>query len=198
MTKPLALQADERQAIEATRRFANLPRIESDAEVERLFRDLVDFRESTPTWVDAKTGRERRAVTLTAMYGDIHSVVRGWFARVRSISRRRDLSVEINRALDSVDAGLILRGGRLEYTHRFLSVFAVCAFATALIIDERRGLASRLQKCGWCGRFNLDLDPRGRPRRFCSPEHKARADLKTVAERVRKHRAEADLEVKGR
>jgi hypothetical protein len=92
---------------------------------------------------------------------------------------------------DKVRGTLRLEGERLEYFFAINNVESGCAWAVALLLDQRYGLTNRLRQCGWsrCGRFRVDLAPRGRPRRFCSDEHKRLYDLETSGERVRRSRA---------
>lgn len=189
---PLALPREHQKAVEAVRRFANLQRVDSDEQVERCFRGLIDLRDALPVWIDPKTGREKRAVISTDLYTDLQSILRGWLGKIaRSTRGQREVAGEIAEVLvESVDTSTRFDNRRLTQVYSFKSVGAACAFGVALILDERHDLASRLKQCGWskCGHFNLDLNPKGRPRRFCSPEHKRLADLETVAERVRKYR----------
>jgi hypothetical protein len=185
------VRESEKKAIEAARRFANLPQVESDAQVERVFAGLVDFRETSPTWIDPKTGRETRAASLVELYAELHRTVRQQFARLVASPRqqRREMQKEIAPVLaEGIATGYVFRKGRLELVHGFQSVREVCIFAFALILDERRGLTNRLHRCGWCGHFNLDLNPNGRPRRYCTPKHKELADAKRAPDRLREYR----------
>jgi hypothetical protein len=189
----LALQAEERRVVEAALRFANLRRITSARQVERLFAEIVDFHESMPTWQDAATGRERAMVDATALYIEAQRQVQDWLARIaRSEGGRQEVAREITaRLADGIGARLSIRNRRLSYAFDIGSVPTACVLAVALILDEGRRLTSRLRRCGWsrCQRFNLDLDPTGRPRRYCTPEHKRQHDAETVPERVRRYRA---------
>lgn len=192
---PLALQDAERVAIKAALQFANLKQID-DAQVHRCFRDVIDFRDILPTDLVQKNGVmvERPAVGSLADYQAWQGALRDWFSRISQSERgRRSVATEVAPVVEeSVSASLCFDKRRLNVEYSFRSVRAVLAFASALILDERRGMTSRLQQCGWskCGCFNLDIDAKGRPRRFCSREHKRLADLETVSERVRKHRRE--------
>jgi hypothetical protein len=186
-----ALTSRERQAVEAVRRFANLRRIESNAAVERCFRGLVDFDEFRVR----PSGRADEYHAAGA-YADDQAHVQGWLSRIANATKPRrraaaaEVATEVAPELEaSVTTALVFADGRMDVAYEFGSVTAVCAFAVALILDDRRGLTSRLGQCGYCGTFNLDQNPTGRPRRFCSPEHKALFDKDTGAERVKKSRA---------
>lgn len=194
-----ALQGDERRAVEALLRFANLPRIQSELAVERCFHGLIDFREFQPDPIHPDPARMRGQfyVDLVPAYARVHRVARAWLTLMAtSVTGRRKVWGRVSAHLkESVIAKPQFDDGRLKMAYEFgNSVEAACAFGAAVVLDESRNrgrsLASRLKRCGWseCGRFNLDLNPKGRPRRFCSAEHKRRADLETVAERVRKYR----------
>lgn len=184
-----ALTNRERQAVEAVRRFANLRRIESNAAaVERCFRGLIDFDE----FRTRPSGRADE-YRLDGAYADDQAHVQGWLSRIANAKRRTvtaEVAAEVAPELEaSVTTALVFADGRMDVAYEFGSVAAVCAFAVALILDDRRGLTSRLGQCGYCGTFNLDQNPKGRPRRFCSHEHKALFDKDTGAERVKKSRA---------
>lgn len=170
----MVLQDHEKQAIKAALRYANLrampmwldPKMWPPEALYEWLREALLRIAASPRRNVAETKRERQAV-------------------------REEIAPAL---VQGAAARYVFKAGRLELTHSYRSFREVCVFALALILDERRRLASRLHKCGWdgCDRFNLDVDPKGRPRRFCNPVHKARADAKTVAERVRKHRKEKE------
>lgn len=173
MTK--MLNGIEMEAIKAMLRFANLQRIESVAEAERCFENIKDFISSDEAmW---------RLLKLTVW----QIAVCAWLASITESQReRRAVMTEVAPLVKkSVKTALVFKNEELGYECRFQSVHAVCAFAVALILSKRRRLASRLQRC-ICGRFNLDLHPKGRPKKYCSPKHKALADAMTLNERVRK------------
>ena len=179
----LVLPKREEQAVEAAIAFANL-RQPTAARVERLFAAFVDPR-------DYDLGRSF-TVDLAATHEDVQAQVRDWLDRiVTSHGARKAVADEVASAVEaSVSAHVLFVRGRIAVTYYFESVAAVCAFAAALMLDESKGLTSRLGKCGWCGRFNLDLHAKGRPRRFCSAEHKRLADNASSAVKVRKWRKE--------
>ena len=122
--------------------------------------------------------------------------LREWFTRiVGSVSERRAVAREVNASVEGlVTLSLRLRekkGGYRIESEIGLDYFAgALAMATALILDDRFGLASRLKQCGnpKCGKFNLDLKPHGRPRTHCNAACKKAADATTSAERSRRHR----------
>lgn len=176
----LALQDRERKAIEAAIWFANLRSIKSNAQVDRGFRERGFHFEASA----GPSGNE-----------DFQAGLQDYLQRVVGSERgRREVAAEVAPILEEmISTTYTLTERRLEVVSHFQDIVAVCAFAVALILDERRGLTSRLQRCV-CGRFNLDFDPKGRPRKYCSPKHKARADALTVAERVRKHRSKLTQE----
>ena len=51
---------------------------------------------------------------------------------------------------------------------------AIYGYGVALLLDDERGLGTRLARCKApnCGRFFLDLHPKGRPQQFCSDDHR--------------------------
>lgn len=68
-----------------------------------------------------------------------------------------------------------------------------CLIALALILDESRGMTSRLKECGWCGKFRLDFELKGAPPKFCNKPHK---DLYDSKERVKRKREKREAEKK--
>lgn len=187
----LALTDSERRAVEATIRFANLGEIDTDAAVERCFRGI-----------DVTGIRERHllgdaiSISFVEDYRDVHAVVRWRLERIAnadSKSGRREAANEVAAEVApdleaSVTTALVFKGGRVEVAYEFGSVAAVCAFGVALITDRTRGLTSRLQQCGACGKLHPNLDIKGRPQRFCSAAHKRQFDMLTGSQRVMKSR----------
>lgn len=198
----LALLDQERKLVEGMRIFANMRRIISACKVEQMFRryKYSELREET----------ERQRVRLKKF----QQILRGWLERiVTGEAGRKEVADEIAYSLRGIPAHVELVGEermdrkskvpivtrRVAYFYDVLGKDAVgtvragCLMAVALILDEGRGLTSRLQQCGWCGRFNLDLDAKWRPRRFCNAEHKRRFDLedpeKGIKARMKKYRS---------
>ena len=143
-------------------------------------------------WTDSAGQRQSRMTTLVDHYSDVQEYVRNLLGFITDLdlSAREAVGQEIADALGKTKfgAGLLFKQGRLSYVYDVQSVYIACVFAFALLLDERRGLQMRLKRCGWCGRFNLDLNPKGRPHRFCSTDHKREFDLRESARRVREWR----------
>ena len=76
------------------------------------------------------------------------------------------------------------------YRYGLTGVQAVCALGVALILDDDRKLTSRLMHCAapGCGKFRLDMDIKGRPRKYCSAEHKQLVEAQHAPAKMRKWR----------
>lgn len=177
-----ALQTEQKALVETVLWFANLKRIRSTKQVEQRFAQL-------PLVPGVFQIIEEENL---AAYQQDQAELRRWLEIItKSAAKRRNVANEIaNRLAQTVTARLSFSHGRLVYVYGITGVQAACALGIAFMLDETLGLSSRLKQCGnpECLRFNLDLLPKGRPRRFCSEECKKRADLFTGAERVRRHR----------
>ena len=119
-----------------------------------------------------------------------------WFERIARANNDRDaVAREVNAMLEDV-IGLVphlkkSKGSRrLEYQFRSKGFAGRAAMATALILDEKLGLTNRLKRCGnpKCRKFNLDLNPHGRPRRHCNAKCREEFDKSRSAQRMRNWR----------
>lgn len=185
----LALQTFERRVITAALQFANLPSVESTSRVEKCFAAVIDFREAAAEWIDSDSVRTERLVDFTDQYREQQAMLRRALEQVTVSQRKRD---ELRNSLglelaENLPVALIFHDRQLTYDVTLGTVPAACAFALALILDERRGITSRLHQCdcSGCGRFTLDFSPRGRPSKYCSKEHSDQARREKTAKRVR-------------
>lgn len=175
----MALAPEERAVVEAAIKFANLGRITSAAQVEKLFAGI-----NSPVFQTVGTNYK------TYIEND-QPRLRRWLRCITGNRADRDkVTAEVAPFLAEKLAVLpVLEGRRLHYRYFITGVEGACGLAVALLLDESRGLADRLKQCGYskCHRFNLDLHPKGRPRRFC-PGHKELHDRETGAERQQRYR----------
>jgi len=178
----LALLPEERQVVEAVLWFANLKRIRSTGEIEGRFMRLS----LVPGVFQVIGAGEVEA------YGNDQRELREWLSLLAgSLRGRNSIEEAVSRRLqETILSRLLIRNGKLQYRFALTGVQAACALGVALILDEYRGLGSRLKQCGNadCLRFNLDFEPRGRPRRFCSEKCKRAYDNQDAVERVRRFR----------
>lgn len=190
----LALLDEERKLVEGMLAFANRRQITSARKVQWLFcQPKYPGQEQPRDCIRLKRFHQRR--------------LREWLERItKSEAGRKDLAEEIAWSLRRVKAYLVLgvdQAGkrRLSYDYQIVDADPIRAIETgylaavALILDESRGLTNRLKQCRWsrCKRFNLDFEPKGRPRTFCDGDHKYKYDLEMGAERVAKCRADNKL-----
>jgi hypothetical protein len=166
----------ERGLIEAVLAFANLRSIESNREVEDLFRMAA---------IDG----EGIAEGSSAYRDRLQPLLRRWLAdTIRSSAGRAATAAEVKHLIPhGMSATPEFSMGRLWYDFHLSSVRAGCALALALILDSGRGLTGRLQQCtlSSCGRFSVDFDSHGRPRKYCSVSHKNLANYEQSPARMR-------------
>jgi hypothetical protein len=167
-------------------RFANLPRIGSTTQIERLFRDAA--------LVQAGGVLKVIEPENVAAYRNDQGTVRAALAAIASgdVAGRQSILRQADQKLgDTVSVRLGVHDGRLVFGYRVDGVLAACWLAIALLLDDGRGLTNRLGQCGapGCERFNLTFT--GRPRRHCSETHRLAFAAITANERVRRSRARA-------
>ncbi len=174
-----ALQAIERRVIEAALKFANLPNIKSTEQVEQLFADV-----RSPGFRSLHEHRDGPLIVL-ALWG----ALREWLQWICILSQadKQLVAEDVAEFLNYVRVELKLKDGQLQYGYQIDDLRAGCVLAVALLFSRGVKLTNRLHQCGWCGRFNLVFEPKGRPRRFCGG-HKQKYDLETSAERVKRKR----------
>ncbi len=172
----------ERRVIRAALDFANLKAIRSTGQVENLFRPLSPQEEEH--LFKTIRAKDRRAFKndqkeLGEWLEEIGKGAAG-AERVRSQPR-------LNERLRAVRLRLAFKGGRARDTLGIDGVQAAYAYALWLILNEER-LVNRLNRCGapGCGRFRLDF--KGKPRKYCSEEHRRAADKLTAGERMKRWR----------
>ncbi len=169
----------EKRVIQAMLAFANLKTIRSTKQVEELFFPLADERFQTiPTkdkWAFEDNQRELRKW--------LEEISKGGTAGVKQIRS------QLNERLKAVRLRPVLEEGKAKYKLSIDGVQAAYSYALWLILDEKRGLINRLNKCGapGCGRFRLDFE--GKPRRHCNEKHRRAADKLTGAKRQKEYRA---------
>ncbi len=178
----LTLHPEERDVIEAVLWFANLRRITSTHQIEVRLSGLSYvkgyFMVIEPHEVDA--------------YRHDQAELREWLEDIISSEAGRNrVKKKVSERMNNVsEAKLLFENGSFGYRFVLHGVQAVCALGLALILDKKRGLSNRLKRCGNpdCLRFNLDFEPKGRPRRFCNDSCKRAFDNVDAVERVRRHR----------
>ncbi len=179
----LALHKEEREVVEAIIWFVNLKRIRSTKQIENRFQKLGFVKTKIK---DIETENVKA-------YRYDQAELRDWMQSIIKSQRgKKEIMEKVIERLDQVGGiKLVFKKDRLEYEFTLNGVQAVCALGLAFILDENRGLTTRLQQCGNldCNKFRLDFKPKGRPRRFCNEKCKRPFDNYTAAERVRKHRA---------
>ncbi|MGH2454151.1 MAG: hypothetical protein ACRDF5_10380 [bacterium] len=174
------LTAAEQALLEASRSFANLRTIRSTRQVEDLFRrvPLVGpvFKVLPP--------RQFR------QYYRDQAELRFWLEQIAKLGKaaRDIIGRQVAERLGTVPI-------RMTYDpaeHRIRAVFvlngvqAAYSYAVALLLAADRGLTTRLGQCGWCTRFNLTVH--GKPKAYCSVEHRRRDDARRARERMRQLR----------
>lgn len=117
--------------------------------------------------------------------------LRDWLKKIDgSLRGRKEVEEKIRKLMQrTIHAAVTFADGRVQYRYGVSGVEGLRALAVALILSDNKGLSKRLRECGGCGKFNLDFEPKGRPRRFCNPECKRAYEKATGAERVAKWRA---------
>jgi hypothetical protein len=183
------LLQEERAAVDAALRFANLGHPIREPDVERCFAGLVDFDEFRPRRHAGEDNWVR--FNLAPLYARIQKLVRAWLTLIvkgrrapkrpggpaalqagrKKVARR--VASLLARSIDHAAVTPAVKDGRLVLTCHFgNSIEAACAFGIALILDERRGLTNRLKQCRYCGRFNFaERKGRGPLPQFCNDEH---------------------------
>jgi hypothetical protein len=185
----------ERGLIEAALAFANLHTVESNRQVEDLFRNWELH--------DAEIGNAHGAEFQCIEEGSLiyrertQPRLRHWLRQtIASNFGRAETASEVMHLIPrDVRAVPVFSRGRLWYDFQLTGVDAACALAVALILDHDRGLTGRLQQCtlSTCGRFSVDFDAclRPRPRKYCSVSHRTLANYEQSPERMRQWRKAA-------
>ena len=165
------MSPEELSLIASALEFANLKSIDSTNQVENIFKRNVPLIGSFFKVIPAKD--------RSAYEGDQREL-RGWLKGIAEppTTNREKVGREVAKRLKTVDTKITFHGGRSRMSFALSGVQACYSYAVALILDEQRGLTSKLAQCGWstCGQFRLDASPKGRPRRYCDSEHKWRAE----------------------
>jgi hypothetical protein len=179
MADLLLHRRQDRLALEALRDFANVPVIASEADVEVCFDRLIDFDDIRPRRM-GKLPRGFVELTINSLgqYEDLHAATKHYLARLVEAKGGEVASFENEAGAVATDlasefeecpeAAIVRAGGALEARHGFKSVANVILYAFTLLL-ERRDLLRRLNRCGLCRRFVIDLeDRRGRHKEYCS------------------------------
>tara|TARA_R110002049_G_scaffold226293_1_gene398343 strand:+ start:1392 stop:1949 length:558 start_codon:yes stop_codon:yes gene_type:complete len=178
----LALHDEEQEVVEAVLWFANLKRISSTTQIEKRFSRLSYvkkfFKVLKPYEVDA--------------YRNDQKILRYWLQEIaKSNYGRKDIERIVSQKMKQVsEAKLTFKNGVVGYEFILHGIEEAVTLGTALILDRKRKLTSRLKQCGNpnCLRLNLNLNPKGRPNRHCNSVCKKLFDNATAAERVKRHR----------
>lgn len=173
----------DEKIITAALTFANLPRVESDAQVMHCFDDVIDWRD-TPVWGTDAFGRECLTLSLVEEYESLHGELRAWLQRLaivnaqglrRAVPDRRRRTYgrrdEAARARAQEDLPTLAREIETDWYYAGqpavpLSARDVCAHAAWLLAKNAR-YAKRLWQCGDpdCGAFLFGL-------RYCNSAHR--------------------------
>ncbi|MDR7450137.1 MAG: hypothetical protein QN197_13235 [Armatimonadota bacterium] len=183
---PIFLHPAERQLLEATVAFANM-NVRSAAQVEKLF--MAVPLTARPFKVIPR--KDWRA------YLEDQATLRLWLAKLADLGEaaRPLVGPEVARRLNrTVTVRLTYDADRHEMKAvSFLDGVEACwSYAVGLLLDRTRGLTTRVGRCGWdrCGRFQLSLGGRGRPRMYCSDAHRRQAEFARRKEKRRRKRGE--------
>ncbi len=171
---------EEQKVIEATLAFANLRRIRSVDQVQKIFMRLPLVGRGFKVIPRSEVRAFRKDQT------ELHS----WLERIDRAgkSAREEIATAVAKRLGAVDTRIAFDGKRVLYGFALSGVQAGYAYAVGLILDESRGLTSRLRQCTapGCGRFRLDLE--GKPRKYCNEAHRRMADAVDARNRVKRYR----------
>jgi hypothetical protein len=191
---------EEQAVIKAALAFANLRHIDGARQVEEIFSRLPQVPGYFQSIERLPDGTVLPLQAQVEAYERDQQKVRDWLRRIVKPGERRNVSKEISQALtEKVRTHYTLdatnRGPVLAPHYALDGVEATCAFGLALILDSERGITNRLQQCPapGCGKFRLDLVTKGRPGRYCKPEHKVAFE---IAEVKRKRQEEKILAAK--
>ena len=171
---------EEQKVIEAALVFANLRRIRSVDQAQKIFMRLP------------LVGRRFNVIPRSEVraFRKDQTELRYWLERIDRVgeSAREEIAAAVADRLGAVDTRVTFDGERVLYGFALSGVQAGYAYAVGLILDGSRDLTSRLRQCTapGCGRFRLDLE--GKPRKYCNEEHRRRADAAGAKYRVRKWR----------
>lgn len=178
----LALHQEEKEVIEAIIWFANLKWITSTAQIEKRFMQLSLVKDYF---------KVIKAHEVDAFRYD-QLELRKWMSEIiASEQGKQRIAEKVSERMVTVGgAELVFKNRQFNYQFKLHGVQAVCALGLALILDKKRNLTTRLKQCGNpnCLRFNLELNPKGRPNRHCNSACKKLYDNSTAAERVKRHR----------
>lgn len=172
----LRISEQEQDLIQAALRFANL-KIKSAGQVEKLFMPFASgiFQSIAQTNHDG------------APYRNDQAAFRNQLLKITSngVLARQEVMTEVAEQLATIPAKISFKDGRLIYIYGTPGIQGMLALALALVLDESRGIVNRLGYCAasGCGKFRLDFV--GKPRRFCSDEHRYKFDLSQAAVRIR-------------
>lgn len=169
------------QLLGATIRFANLRRIRSTRQVEELFEGLPIIK---ARFKILRPGEQ-------AAYRDDQNQLRAWLQAIAT-GKADSIAGEVHELLGIIPAEVAFDRGARELAIRWAVQGARDCYAlgTAALLSKSLGLMKRLGYCDApkCGRFRLDLSPRGRPWRYCNAEHRQTADVVKAKARVRRYR----------
>lgn len=172
----LRVSEQEQALIQAALRFSNM-KIKSAAQVEKLFMPFAPgvFQSIVKTDPDGAPYRNDQG----AFRNQLLKIAGG------KADERQSVMDGIAAQLAVIPARLSFTNGRLTYAYGTPGIQGMLALALALILDESRGIVNRLGHCAapGCGKFRLDF--KGKPRRFCSDEHRYKYDLSVASRRVR-------------
>jgi len=166
--------AEERLLKTAVEWFANLKRWpKTTRPIERRFARDMAAAGYIAAPKDFKTMKSEGEIAQ--LRGDCEEFVI-WLGFVRA-GKGAEIVDEVNEKLKE-KTRMRVQASRhgLRFGPEVNGVEAVCLYAISLLLDDSRGAAERLRRCGapGCGKFILDLSPSGRPRRSCEG-HRLRA-----------------------
>lgn len=168
---------DIAEVLQATIRFANLRRIRSTRQVEELFKGLPIIGHRFKV---LRPGEE-------ATFRTDQQELRTWLLAIAK-GKANAIAREVDERLGIITAAVGFDGRARKLTTRWAveGVRDSYALGVALLLSWSFGLTKRLGYCDApkCGRFRLDLTPRGRPWRYCNAAHRRKGDALKAKQRV--------------
>jgi hypothetical protein len=180
----MILAANEKILIQRLINLVNLNKIKDARQVEKLAENIVDL-----------------TVRVMSFGGDLNQALSLQGALRKALddllSRRQEAFDEVvryvNGQLSHVQTGYrVTDQGDLIVLSGLLGCDAVFGYALALLLDRRRGLRTRLEKCALpgCCKFVMNFS-QGRPQKYCSEGHRRAADKPESKRRSQEKRDKA-------
>jgi hypothetical protein len=176
---------EEADLLERVVAFANMRRLRSTREVENLFMQ------------SARAARPFKVIPASRLqdYRKDQWQVQQWLKAIATLGEaaRPRIGPDVGEMLGTVHVRMRFDAerGQLSFVGALNGVQAMYSYAVALLLDRTRNLTGRLGRCGWCGKFRLNLRAGpGRPPTHCNEDHRRRADAKRRREARKKRKEE--------